>query len=122
MTEYKQVIILRSDLGMSTGKAAAQAGHAAVSASEKCRKQHPVWWKRWMNQGQRKIILEAKTESDLMIIKQNTERAHIPIVLIVDQGLTELEIGTKTCLGIGPAPSYIIDKVTGNIPLFRGTR
>ena len=40
---FKQVIIFRSDLKLSKGKIAAQAGHAAVSASEEARKHHKRW-------------------------------------------------------------------------------
>ncbi|MFX1531469.1 MAG: peptidyl-tRNA hydrolase, partial [Promethearchaeota archaeon] len=34
MEEYKQVILIRTDLKMSTGKKCAQSCHASVSASD----------------------------------------------------------------------------------------
>jgi len=37
--------------------------------------------------------------------------------LVVDAGHTEIPAGTKTVLGIGPAPDNIIDKITGDLPL-----
>jgi len=34
-----------------------------------------------------------------------------------DAGHTEIPSGTKTVLGLGPAPNNLIDQVTGDLPL-----
>jgi peptidyl-tRNA hydrolase, PTH2 family len=36
----------------------------------------------------------------------------LPVAVVHDMGLTQIEPGTLTCIGIGPAPCEIIDKVT----------
>jgi PTH2 family peptidyl-tRNA hydrolase len=115
--EYKQVIIVRIDLKMSKGKLAAQAGHAAVSASEEARKRHPEWWKAWLEEGQCKIAVKAKSEDDLLKLMHKARTLHLPCALICDRGLTELPPNTVTCVGVGPAPSSQIDKVTGSLSL-----
>jgi PTH2 family peptidyl-tRNA hydrolase len=115
---YKQVLILRSDLKMSCGKAAAQACHAAVSAAEKTRKTHPSWWRSWMQEGQRKIVLRVHSEEDLLKVEREIKGSKIPASLISDMGLTELPPGTVTALGAGPAPSDLLDKVTGDLSLY----
>ena len=114
---YKQVIVLRTDLEMSRGKIAAQAGHAAVSAAEEGRKKRPDWWRAWLEEGQYKIAVRVDSEEELLELKRKTRKLQLPTALITDRGLTELPPGTKTCLGIGPAPSDQIDKVTGNLRL-----
>jgi PTH2 family peptidyl-tRNA hydrolase len=115
--KYKQVIVLRVDLGMSKGKMAAQAGHAAVSATEEVRKKRPEWRRAWLREGQCKIALKVDSEEELLKLERRVKAARLPSALITDRGLTELPPGTKTCLGIGPAPSEQIDKVTGNLHL-----
>ncbi|HDI12076.1 MAG TPA: peptidyl-tRNA hydrolase [Candidatus Bathyarchaeota archaeon] len=115
--KYKQVIAVRIDIKMSKGKLAAQVGHAAVSAAEQARKLKPEWWKEWMNEGQCKIVVKAESEDRLRELECQANELDIPTALICDRGLTELPPGTVTCLGIGPAPSTLIDKVTGKLPL-----
>lgn len=114
----KQVIVVRADLKMSKGKIVAQAGHAAVSASEEARKGRPNCWKAWMTEGQCKIAVKVESERELLELYKKAKKLKLPSTLISDRGLTELPPGTLTCLGIGPAPSQKIDKVTVKLTLF----
>ncbi|MEM0373257.1 MAG: peptidyl-tRNA hydrolase Pth2 [Sulfolobales archaeon] len=115
--DIKQVIVIRSDLKISIGKIAVQVAHAAVSASEKAKKEEYNWWEKWMKSGQKKIVLKVSSEEELVELYNKSLSARLPVVLIYDAGLTELPPNTLTCLGIGPAPSNLIDKVTGHLPL-----
>jgi len=114
---YKQVIVFRSDLKLSKGKIAAQAGHAAISAAEEARKRHKEWWKAWMKEGQCKIAVKVRSEKELLELEKQVKDLALPCALIIDRGLTEVRPGTVTCLGIGPAPAEKIDKTTGMLPL-----
>jgi len=115
--KYKQVIVVRVDLKMSKGKIAAQAGHAAVSAAEEARKRHPSWWRAWVEEGQCKIAVKARSDQELLELERKAKELGLPSALISDRGLTELPPDTITCLGIGPAPSHQVDKITGSLTL-----
>jgi len=115
--KYKQAIIIRTDLKMSKGKIAAQAGHAAVSAAEEARKKHQGWWNSWLEEGQCKVALRVKSEQELLRLEKEAKALNLPSALVTDRGLTEIPPGTITCLGIGPAPSSLIDRITGELPL-----
>lgn len=114
---YKQVIVLRSDLKMGKGKIAAQAGHAAVSAAEEARKHFQKWWKEWLNEGQCKIAVKVMSEEELRKLGAMAKKAGLPHALISDRGLTQLPPATVTCLAIGPAPSSEVDQITGKLAL-----
>lgn len=116
--KIKQVIVLRADLKMSPGKAAVQASHAAVSSAEEARRNHSLWWREWIESGQCKIALKVNSEAEILELERKSRDLNLPTALISDMGLTELKPGTITALGIGPAPSSLIDKVTGNLPLY----
>jgi len=110
--ELKQVIVVRKDLGMSKGKAAAQVAHAAISAAEKSE-----WRSKWIAGGQKKSVLVCRDEAELVEIFMKAKDANLPAELIQDAGRTELSSGTKTCVGIGPAQESDIDKITGDLKL-----
>jgi PTH2 family peptidyl-tRNA hydrolase len=114
---YKQVIVFRSDLRLSKGKTAAQAGHAAVSAAEQARKQWKEWFQAWLKEGQCKIAVKVRSEKAMAELEVRARELGLPCALIVDRGLTEIPPGTVTCLGIGPAPVERVDRITSMLPL-----
>lgn len=113
---HKQIIVIRSDLKMSRGKTAAQAAHASVSALEKAKKDILAAWKK---EGQKKVVLKVKNLAELMDIKKKCDKAKIPNALVADAGLTEVETGSITALGIGPEKEEKIDRITGHLPLLK---
>ena len=112
--EYKQVILIRTDLKMSKGKMSAQAAHASTEAVLKSHKDDIA---KWRKQGMKKAVLRADSKQDLLKYKQQAEDIGLITALITDAGRTELEPGTITCLGIGPDKEEKIDKITGELKL-----
>ena len=115
--ELKQVIIVRKDLKMGSGKLAAQVAHAAILSSEKARHRNIEWFNGWFNLGQPKIILKVTSLEELEKINKLGQFNNLPTAIVRDAGLTQLESGTATCVGIGPAPCYLIDRITGGLKL-----
>ena len=115
--EYKQVLVFRMDLQMSKGKIAAQAGHAAVSAAQDAFVHHKKWWEAWLYEGQKKVAVKVPSEKELGELEEAADELGLPHALIIDRGLTEIPEGSVTCLGIGPAPSAMIDRLTGKLKL-----
>jgi PTH2 family peptidyl-tRNA hydrolase len=115
--DFKQIIVVRRDLDMGKGKIAVQVAHAAVSAAEEARKKFNDWWERWLSEGQCKVAVRVDTEEEILELQRRSRELKVPFALISDRGLTQVEPGTITCLGIGPAPSSLIDTLTGNLSL-----
>lgn len=117
MEEIKQVIIVRSDIDMGRGKAAAQCGHAAVSGYLECMKAHKDIAQEWLQSGQKKIVLKVEGEEALNKFFEAFKFKKIPCSLVSDAGLTQIPPGTKTALGVGPWKSEEIDMLTRGLKL-----
>ncbi len=117
--EYKMCIVLRMDLGMSTGKLIAQAAHAAVGASELGKKENHKAWRRWRDEGAKKVALEAESLEEIEELAGKANKLDIVNILRQDAGHTEVPPGTVTALGLGPYRTDLLDKVTGSLPLIK---
>ena len=115
--EFKQVIVIRSDLKMGKGKLSAQVAHAAVLAAEKARKTRKSVYKEWVSTGQAKVVLKVTSLNALLDIQLMAETEGLITSLIEDKGLTQLPPGTVTCIGIGPDHSSKIDRITSSFKL-----
>tara|TARA_Y100000310_G_C20676303_1_gene813286 strand:- start:2246 stop:2605 length:360 start_codon:yes stop_codon:yes gene_type:complete len=114
--EYKQVIILRKDLGMGKGKIAAQSSHASLEAYEKTLIKDPKAVEEWKNQGQAKIVLKVNSKEELLELFQELKNL-FPCSLIKDAGRTQIAAGEPTAVGIGPVPESEINKFTKELKL-----
>ena len=112
---YKQVIVVDEKLGMSKGKTAAQACHASLNAF--LRAERPLR-KEWNEHGGKKILLK-KGDHTFGELIEKAERLNIPHYKVNDAGHTELDPGTATALGIVPAESDKIDRVTSELKLIK---
>jgi PTH2 family peptidyl-tRNA hydrolase len=115
--EYKMVIVTRSDLKLSAGKLAAQVAHAAVECALDTKKNNSKWFHSWQKEGAKKAVLKVDSEKDFYPLKEKAYELKIVAHIISDAGHTEIPYGTKTVLGIGPAPSNLIDQVTGKLSI-----
>jgi peptidyl-tRNA hydrolase, PTH2 family len=113
----KMVLVVRGELRLTSGKSAVQIAHAAVLLLEEARRRKPAWVEAWLATGQKKIALVVSTLEELDSLRRRAAARGIPTVIVEDAGLTEVPPGTKTCLGLGPAPAEELDPITGSLPL-----
>ena len=63
------------------------------------------------------MVLKISSSEELDGLEKKARALGIPTAKVEDRGLTQLEPGTMTCIGIGPAPSHLVDEVTGKLKL-----
>lgn len=115
---YKLAIAMREDLDLSCGKIAVQAAHASVECVLVCAKKNKKWLSKWKAEGGKKVVLRVTGEEELRELERKAKKLGLVTSMIYDAGLTEVEPGTLTCLGIGPAPEDKMDVITGNLRLW----
>jgi PTH2 family peptidyl-tRNA hydrolase len=114
--EYKQAIILRTDLGMDKGKLVSQGAHASIASAYKTLQKNPEIFKAWIP-FMKKIVLKVSSEKELMELKIRAAKAKLTVELIRDAGRTQIEPGSITAIGIGPDLDEKIDDITKDLKL-----
>ncbi|MEM5804545.1 MAG: peptidyl-tRNA hydrolase Pth2 [Candidatus Aenigmatarchaeota archaeon] len=110
----KQAIAVRTDLRMGKGKLATQVAHASIGAFVKADGKAK---EKWLREGMMKIVVKVSSEKELEEAHEKAMRLGLPADLVSDAGRTQLEPGTKTAVGIGPAEDGKIDQITGKMKL-----
>jgi PTH2 family peptidyl-tRNA hydrolase len=91
-------IFANRDLGMSPGKLAAQASHAAVEAYRISKQEMLDAW--YVGGHYAKLVMLAEDTEHLRNIKHYLEARGFKTVLIVDEGRTEIAPHSATALGV----------------------
>jgi len=101
----KQYVFIPKNLRMSLGKACSQACHASYFALELQRKDERSYRRdlldTWKENGMCVVILEVKDVTALFGIEKYCTTWGIIHYLYVDEGLTEVDGMTPTCLATG---------------------
>ncbi|OAR02868.1 hypothetical protein LLEC1_01757 [Akanthomyces lecanii] len=121
--ECKLVLVVRTDLGMTKGKIAAQCSHATL-ACYKALADNPdpnsterKMLARWEKHGQAKIAVQLKSQDEMLQLCRKARGMGLTAEVVKDAGRTQIEAGSMTVLGVGPAPKSLIDEVTGHLKL-----
>ncbi|KAF9210995.1 hypothetical protein BGZ59_008653 [Podila verticillata] len=112
------VLVIRSDLGMGKGKAAAQCCHATLANYKELAKKAPKTLKQWEYCGQAKVTLKIENEEDMLLLQAQAMSLGLAAHSIRDAGRTQIAAGSRTVLAVGPGPVSVINSVTGHLKLY----
>lgn len=97
--QYKQYVIVPKKPKMSAGKIASQVAHATFMALEKMVDTDLIT--KWKNSGMCVIVLECPTQQELYGIAEYCKQWNIVHHLYIDEGHTEIPMGTATAFSTG---------------------
>jgi len=113
----KMVIVVRQDLKMTKGKIASQCAHAAIACYQQAKRCAKRKLKLWQRNGSAKIVVKCQTQQQLEELYVQARNSRLTASLIRDAGRTQIEPGSTTVLGIGPAYQQELNDVTGHLKL-----
>lgn len=122
--EVRMTLVVRQDLKMGKGKAAAQCSHATLALYKKItnpqlESYNPELVNRWeLGNGQAKITLQVPNQEEMDLLYAKAISLGINSYIVHDAGRTQIAAGSATVLGLGPAPKHILDEVTGDLKLY----
>jgi len=117
MDEIVQYIVVRTDLDMSPGKVIAQCCHATrgfmidheLTETEQA----------WFDNSHPTIVIKVKSEEKLLAIVKQAKENNIMCHLVTDEGRTELNGSTNTCLALGPDKKSLLQPITKRLQLLK---
>lgn len=117
--EYKMALIVRTDISMGKGKAAAQCAHAAIECYRQglAGAKHRDLLRAWEASGQPKIVLKISSQTELDELAKTARSNGVITATIRDAGRTQLAPGTVSVLGLGPASRSNIQMLTSHLKL-----
>mmetsp|Transcript_18737 Transcript_18737/g.26567 ORF Transcript_18737/g.26567 Transcript_18737/m.26567 type:complete len:191 (-) Transcript_18737:292-864(-) len=114
---YKMVLCVNKELKMGKGKIAAQCCHAAVGCYKRARKHCPAAVSAWELSGCAKVAVQCETQEEMEEILVRAYNLGIPCYLVEDAGRTQIAAGSRTVLGLGPAPVRVYEGLTSHLKL-----
>ena len=105
---FKQYVIIPKKPKMTPGKIASQTAHATFMALEKQKNKAII--KAWKESGMCVIVLQCSSPTQLYGIAHYLDEWKIANHLYIDEGMTEVEMGTPTALAtevLGPEWQWI---------------
>lgn len=108
-----------------TGKIAAQCSHATLAcyktlsrtAARQPTSAAAKILQRWERLGQAKIAVQVKSQDELLTLMGKARSLGVTAEVIQDAGRTQIDPGSLTVLGVGPAPKSLVDQITGGLKL-----
>ncbi|KAI0050739.1 peptidyl-tRNA hydrolase II [Auriscalpium vulgare] len=94
-----------------------RCSHATLACYKALVQKNPRLVQHWETTGQAKIALKATSEDQLLELEAIAKSLNLCARAIEDAGRTQVEPGSRTVLGIGPAPVDLINQVTGDLRL-----
>lgn len=120
--DVRMTLVVRQDLRMGKGKAAAQCLHAALALyrliTEEGPACNPEMVRRWLRGGQAKITLQVPDQEAMDMLYAQAMLLGVNAYIVHDAGRTQVAAGSATVLGLGPAPKTVLDEITGELKLY----
>lgn len=114
--DYKLALVVRTGLGMSSGKIAAQCSHATLACYKIAMTVNPKLLRQWDQAGQTKVVLRCTGEEELLVLEARARSLKLCVRSIEDAGKTQIAAGSRTVLGI-LGSGRLVNQVTGKLRL-----
>lgn len=112
----KQIILMRTDLGMRKGKMIAQGAHASMKAVVLHYEDPRIV--EWLSGSFTKVVVKVDSEEQINNICLAAIEAGLIAESIVDEGRTTFHgVPTLTCAAIGPDTDENLRNITGDLKL-----